>query len=150
MRIRHATLDDVTTIINMGERFHSSTVYGDVAGLDRETVAETLVGLIGGRGAIFICENESAVVGMLGVLVTNPWFNRKIKVTLELFWWVDEDSRKSGAGRLLFNALQAWWPERSEALIMLRTPNIEPEKMDRLYRMKGFTPWDQTYMLKKG
>lgn len=144
--VRPATGRDIPSIVEMGKRFHARTAYGALAPLDEATVLARLDReIVRERGVVFIAEGEGRTLGMLGATIGSPWFNERIKVAIELFWWVDEEARRSGAGRELLEELERWWPSRASGLLMMRTPNIEPALMDRLYRMRGFVPWDQYY-----
>jgi GNAT superfamily N-acetyltransferase len=144
--IRLATVEDIPVLVAMGKRFHSKTVYGDIAPLDDRSLVSVFDRLIAGDKGVLFVAGDDALTGALGAIITTPWFNTQCPLTLELFWWVDPEARRSGAGSALFDAINAWWPPRSRGLYMLRTPNIKPEVMDRFYRRRGFRVWDQYYL----
>lgn len=143
--VRAATVADIPAIVAMGQRFHSLTTYGVVVPLDEPSVARRLREEIQGEGVVFIAEAGGPPLGMLGATIAEPWFGPQ-KFVLELFWWVEAFARGTGAGLALLDAIEAWWPSRATALLMLRTPNLKPEAMDRLYRMRGYRPWEQMYL----
>ena len=146
LTLREAKNSDIQSVVAMGARFHAKTVYGAMGPLDIETVVNRVHALVNGAGVVFIVSDGERDVGMIGAYLTAPWFNAQIKIALELFWWVEEDARSSGAGKMLMEALEEWWPSRAKSLYMTRTPNIKPRAMDRFYLSKGFMPWDQLYV----
>ncbi len=146
--IRRAGIWDIPDIVSMGHKFHALTAYAHIAPIDAAALRERLLAMIHSRNGdvVFIAERDGMAIGMLGAIITGPWFNPHYRVTQEIFWWVEESARNTGAGSRLLEALEEWWPNHSQGLLMLRTPNIEVEKMDALYRAKGFIPWDGYYM----
>lgn len=145
--VRCATHADIAAVIEIGHRFHDATVYGQAAELDNPTLIERLGRLVQAKdGLLLVAEERGEIVGTLGAIVTTPWFNKHRHVMQELFWWVNPEARGTGAGGALFEALEDASERLGMPLLMMRTPNIEPAVMDRLYRMKGFVPWDSYYM----
>jgi hypothetical protein len=132
----------------MGCQFHALTAYAKYASLDEHAVRHQLFSMVRSSAGdvVFVAEREDhTLVGMLGASITSPWFNPSYRVMLELFWWVDTQARESRTGPALLQALEQWWPQYANGLLMLATPNIEPEKMARLYRMKGFVRFDSYF-----
>lgn len=147
--IRRAEAVDLGWIIELGREFHAATIYGKVAGYDERAVFKQLdfMRRHPSAGVIFVAEGEMGPVGMIGAIINAPWFNPLCLVAQELFWWVTPTARKTQAGALLLAELERWWPTvGAKGLLMLRTPNVAPKVMDRLYRIRGFTPWDGYYM----
>lgn len=147
--IRQAVPRDVDWMVQAGREFHGLTCYGKVAEYDPEAVRAQLQRMIvmPADNVIFVAEGGNGLVGMLGAFITPTWFAPKCRVAIELFWWVDPAARKSQAGARLLDELERWWPQRgARGLLMLRTPNVEPKVMDRLYRIRGYVPWDGYYM----
>lgn len=146
--VRPARADDISWCVETGKRFHAATVYGSVAQFDDGDVRLRVARMIAGwqDSVVYIAEEGGERVGTIGAVLNSPWFNLRSRFAQELFWWVVPEARKSKAGPMLLDALERWWPTRAQGLLMLRTPNIEPKVMDRLYRIKGFRPWDGYYM----
>lgn len=146
--VRVAGVTDIPAIVRMGKQFHGLTAYARNSTLDEADVRRQLLAMVRSEAGdvVFVAErSDRAIVGMLGAIVTSPWFNRGYRVMQELFWWVNPEGRRERAGGELLAAIEAWWPKYANGLLMLATPNIEPEKMSRLYRMKGFAPFDTYY-----
>lgn len=144
--VRVAKVEDIPAVIDIGQRFHQETVYGQIADLDDETLVERLSKTIARDGIVFVAESGGEIVGTAGAIITTPWFNKHQKIALELMWWVNPEARGCGAGSALFDALDNWSLRLGLHLVMMRTPNIAPQVMDRLYRMKGLVPWDSYYV----
>jgi GNAT superfamily N-acetyltransferase len=144
--VRPAAEADVPEILRMGRSFHEQTAYARVVSLNVDAVAARVRRLIAGEGFAQVAMMNGEHVGMLGASLTAPWFNPDYRVTQELYWWVEPSVRELRVGSRLLEQLEAWWPQHSNGLLMLRTPNIDTERMDALYRAKGFIPWDGYYM----
>ena len=71
----------------------------------RASIVDTMEFLIGNELGVLLMVGE---VGMVGGIATPDFFNRNKLGAAELFWWVDEEARGSGAGVALLNGLESW------------------------------------------
>lgn len=135
--IRDATADDIPVLLDMGERFAAK---GHIpCGYDRETMAQTFAHLIE-HGILLITEARD---GAIGALCHPHPFNRHHLTGQELFWW----SEAKGTGSALFDALE----RRIEALgvnsfSMIALEALRPEAVGALYRRRGYSPVEHSYM----
>ena len=144
--IREATEADTQDIMRMGRAFFARTAYADI-GFDEESVLDLVAKLIGSpEGLLLIAENPHPV-GMIGALRYPFYMNRHHITSQELFWWVDEDARASGAGLALVEALEQWvGSSGTHSLQMMCLESIEPERMSALYRRRRYRPAERTFM----
>lgn len=101
---RKAELSDIDWILELLKKFSDfySSKY-QLFGDDVEYSKSALTKLIDNH-VFIVCEDESkGPAGFICGLITNHFFNPKIKVLSEQFWYVDEKYRNSRAGLLLLN-----------------------------------------------
>lgn len=146
MKIRPATPDDFPHLIRMGLAFHAASCYSETVAPDVESFKRTVVEIASGPGAVFVAEEDGSVVGMAAATSSPHWFNQSHKIGQEVFWWVDEDKRGTGAGRLLMDALEEWARlSGCKTFCMASTANLRPEALARLYKRRGYVPQDIYY-----
>lgn len=135
--IRPATLADIPNLIAMGKTFTDKAGFADHVGYDEESVAALLEGLIAGAGICLVGDQCMAAA----LIYPHP-YNQAHLAAQELFWW--SEGRE---GMLLFAALEEAVRKRgAHSLTMITIQAIEPEKMGRLYRKRGFSPVEHHYM----
>lgn len=142
--IRTATAADIPALVEMGGRFFAASGFADSTSYDPDSMAHTFAQLIESEQGVLLVADG---VGMAGALVYPHYFNRHDLVAQELFWWVDEDARKSGAGSRLLLAIEAWAAERgAKSLIMLSLSALDAEKVNRMYENAGYRPAEQSFI----
>lgn len=137
---RAATEDDLPACLRMGRAFAAA------AGLDAddESMIVTLRSLMDG-GGLFV--TGSPLHGMAGVLVYRAYFNAAQVSAQELFWWVDEDARRSGAGRSLLTAIEAYAREAgAHTLTMIALDDVDGERVGAFYRSEGYRPLERNFV----
>ena len=84
---------------------------------------------------------------MLGFVVFPMFMNSKTTIAQELFWWVDEEARKTGAGIKILKQTEKLAKEHgAEALMMLSLSDLNGKKIGKLYESLGYKQKEQTYM----
>ena len=148
MNVRRAKREDFGTLIDMGEKFLAQTPWAHL-GLDAPSTAETLSELVANpNGLLLVAEEEDEIVGMLGALAFPHYFNKQHTVCQELFWWVEEKARGTGAGRGLLQAAEAWTKELgAKALMMISLRGVPgADAVDRMYEKAGYVPAEHSYV----
>lgn len=148
MKIRRATRDDFSGIAQMGERFLQQTQWASL-GLDLSSLYETLEELsTNSNGLLLVAEDEQGVCGMLGALKFPHYFNKQHWLAQELFWWVDERARGTGAGKGLLLAGEEWAKKAgAKALMMISIQGTpEAEAVAKMYSKAGYTPAEHNYV----
>jgi GNAT superfamily N-acetyltransferase len=143
--IRPATVEDVETIVDLGEIFHGQAGWADIADYVGEDCAASLTAMVESPDAIvLVAEEGGEIVGMAGGVTYPLYFNRGHRSGQELFWWVRPGCRVGGKllealeGEARLLGCQSW--------AMIALDKIEPELMGRLYRRRGYRASEHTYM----
>lgn len=143
--IRDAKPDDVGRILELGERFFNEAGWPRVASWDRESVIDTLEKLAT-EGVLLVAEDEGRVVGIAGAPVGPAYFNSAIRMSQELFWYVDKGAR---AGLPMLDALEAGCAAKgSHVHIQGAVSGLREGALDRVYRARGYTPAER-YFIKR-
>ena len=140
MTTRLATPDDMPELLRMGRSFAKA------AGLDAEdeSMATTLT-LLMDAGGLFV--TGEPIHGMAAGLLFPQYFRRSQIVAQELFWWVDPEARRSGAGRDLLAGMEAWARAGgAESLTMVALADLDGESIGRFYSSHGYTPLERHYV----
>lgn len=140
MTARLATEHDLLECLRMGRDFAKA------AGVpaDDVSMADTLKDLIGAR-SLFVVGHPSH--GMAGVLVYQNYFNRSRKAAQELFWWVDPEARRLGAGRALLVTIEAWAKEQgADTLTMIALDDVDGERVAQMYKGAGYKPLERNFV----
>lgn len=136
MRIRHATIDDMPALLDMGEKFYETTHYAASKPYCRETVAGLVKLML--DGVLLIAERDGAPVGMVGLVVV-PWlFNAAMLTATEVVWWVDPEAQKAGIGKALLEAIEPACRERGASTIVMMHLAESPPAASILYQRYGY------------
>jgi hypothetical protein len=137
---RRAVVGDLDWLLSELEAF--SRFFGSKHDLfeDSDYTRQAMIGMIENH-LVVIAETEEAVpVGFIAGVIIQHFFNPRLKVLSETFWWVTESHRHSRAGLLLLREFVAWgesncdWitfaletqsPVRDEALLKRGFKQIE-------------------------
>lgn len=134
--IRRATIEDVARVVELGAAFHAHSPWREVA-YDREATGDFVARVIGGLGAVFLSET-----GMVGGILSPLFFNPKVIVGVETFWWAPS------GGRLLREAFEHWAMVENGASAVqfsaLADENID--RIDAIYRRSGFQRAETAYL----
>lgn len=144
--IREATKSDVGQILDLGECFFDKAGWPRVATWDDRSVVNTLQKL-SQNGVLLVAEEGGRVVGIAGAPIGPAYFNDAIRISQELFWYVDPETR--GVGLPLMKALEAGCV-RKGAHVHLQgaVSGLRDEALDRFYRRQGYAPAER-YFIKR-
>lgn len=135
---RRATLADFDDIVRMLRVHHRVSKSERFAPFDETRARATLVGLATG-GLLLVAEQAGRIVGSLGAFVGQDHWCSPVKMAVELWWWVDPESRGSGAGREMAKTLNAWAKDSGAAfLTMTATDATDGAAVGEMYRRQGF------------
>lgn len=145
--IRRALPADLPALRRMAQAFHSASCYAQNVPLDLGSFAETVAGLASGTGGVvLLAERQGEPCGMAAAVAMRHWFNASHVTGQELFWWVDEGARGTGAGFALLAGLEDWARAAGcQTFCVASTANLTPEKLARVYRRRGYVPQDIFY-----
>ena len=139
--IRLAILDDMPELLRMGKAFFDVSGYGKLTDFNAQDTELILISLI---------EQDSLLTdgkgGMIGFLVFPMFMNSSYTLSQELFWWVDEDKRKTKLGVELLKAAEHQSKSLgAESMIMLSINDLNGDKVNKLYESLGYKRQEQTY-----
>lgn len=151
MIIRRATLADIPHLMRMGTAFHASLPYlKDAIPFDADTFGQRVYGMIpnvADNSAIFVAEKNGIPCGMAAAVVCSHWFNRNHRAAQEIFWWVDEDARRSSAGVRLFDALEDWVSRSgAQSMTVSSTSAENAPKVRKFFKRRGFVQNDINFV----
>lgn len=147
MKVRRATVDDVSALADMGVRFIERTGYAGRLPLDRDTFAFRLMPLVTHPAAFIAVTNDAeGLTGAIGAAVAPDLFTDASKV-LELFWWVEPRARGAKVGSALFDALTAWATESGAVSLGMIEPPNAPE-VASFYERRGLKRLETTWEMK--
>ena len=142
MIIRDATIDDFPDLYRMGIAFAAAAEMPEV---DPDTFYRSVEMLIS-DGILKVAVN-STICGGAGALVFPHYWNEKEIVAQELFWWVDENARKSSAAIRLLSEMESEAREKgAKSLIMITLDKLTPEVLERLYIRRGYRPQERAFI----
>ena len=140
--IRLAVKSDMPELLRMSQAFFNVSGYSDITTLDADDAEIILTSLI--ESNTLLTDGESA---MLGFMVFPMYFNHNTTMAQELFWWVDEDKRKSGVGLKLLRAAEKQAKELgAESMMMISIADLDGEKVNKLYKAMGYKPQESIFM----
>lgn len=143
MRIRAATADDLDVMVRMAARFLTETEYVGRLAVNEAQIRRfgerCLGGTLGGDSAILVAEEGGAVIGMIGLLVSEHPFSGE-RVAGELFWWVEPERR--GHGARLMRAGERWAAAHRATRIQMIAPN---DRVATLYARRGYARLETTF-----
>ncbi len=148
MIIRQATIDDIGALSAMGRAFLSYSPYGKHVAFDEASANETAKRLLEDEhSTILVAEAEGQIVGMVGGLIYPHYFNYESLVGQELFWWVNQEHRKTGVGIKLLNAFEQWVKSMGAHLnFMIALSDEHEQKITALYEMHGYKPAERIFI----
>ncbi len=144
--IRPAIPADIERLVAMGQAFFAETGWDKQAEFDIETFAYTSA-MLADAGLLFVAVSDG-VVGMAGAGISPSWWNKRILVAQELFWYIEPTHRaqKIGLGRALFEALEERVKSLGAVLFsMSAEEGMRSEALARLYRGRGYVPRERLF-----
>ncbi|MCK5616967.1 GNAT family N-acetyltransferase [Candidatus Pacearchaeota archaeon] len=135
---RLATLDDLSDMLVMGEKFFYSSGYQNDIDFCPHSTAITLINLIKNNTLLF---SEG---GMLGFSIV-PIFMSSDIMAQELFWWVDEDKRNTGLGIELLSEFERIAEENNARIVSMLCLDDSVPGIENIYKKRGYRRREQNY-----
>lgn len=139
MLVRPAGLDDVDTLVSLGQRMHAEGAYGFLP-YDQAKVRRRVTGYVTERvdACLLVAEHAGTLTGMLGGYLEEYFFCDE-RVASDVFVYVDPPYRGTTAAVKLVDAFCAWAAAHGAREVCLgissgvRTPQVE-----KFYEKLGF------------
>lgn len=148
IRIRQARLDDVEWILAQVSDF--SKFYGaafDLSG-NKEHGRKYISFLIE-QHFVRVSEIDGKLTGLIAGLVVPHHFNPDLKGLNELLWWVPDEFRKTGSGKLLLEAFLMYGEHNGFDFISFTLEDNSPVRESTL-TSRGFRMKEKTYIKEVG
>ena len=144
IEIRKATPSDLdwlmTRLLRLSEFAGTKTLLFE----DNDYSRAGLLNLID-KHVMFIAVRECQAVGFIGGYFVPHPFNPKVTMLSELFWWVDEDQRRTSAGGKLLNSFLEYGKAHADWIVFGLNTHT-PVKEDTILKL-GFTLHERCYLL---
>ena len=148
MEIRHATENDLPDLMDMGKSFFDASGFDRLTEYDDEGLFICMQSLMAsGNAALLVADEKGKVVGMAAATCMPLYFSPKNKLAHEVFWWVREEARNLGAGKLLLAALEAWAKAQGASVVgMSVLSESEQGKVVSMYARAGYLRMETAYL----
>lgn len=140
MKIRYATLEDIPTILDLGEKMVAESRF-QAYGLNRAKTAKTLAMMIGqpAHSVILLAERSPGqTVGMLAGYVVDFFFCDAF-VAQDRFFFVEPENRGSSAAVKLLVAFRRWAEQRKvRELNINMSVAVDMQRFNKMMSKLGF------------
>jgi GNAT superfamily N-acetyltransferase len=145
MNTRPATPDDIPRIVAMGRKFWSQTAYAPHVIYCPDSIAASALEMMAAR-LLVVAEVDGYVVGAVGLMAVPCYANRDVLTASELYWYVEDEYRDSGAGKALLAEIEdAARAAGVKLLGMMLLEAVEPEKAAAIYRRLGYQAGERSF-----
>jgi hypothetical protein len=145
--LRLATKEDLNTLVDFANSFHSTTPYNNLS-FDRDKVTLFINSLIEtkNKSTIIVLEIEDKAVGCIIGIVEEVIFGLDL-MSSELMFWVEEPYRGKDSWELI-KAYEYWAKEimQCKSCCLSRLEDSIGDKLDIKYKKDGYVPMEHTYM----
>ena len=140
--IRDATEADIPELLEMSERFQSVSGLAPFIPFDVQTAEATARLLMERRGLLIL--DIGRPVGFAAIGVMEHFWNKAVKVGIELGWWIEPEYR--GQGREMLHAVEARMRTLGATVMNMACLEAQrPKATGRLYERAGYTLVDHLY-----
>jgi RimJ/RimL family protein N-acetyltransferase len=142
--VRRAVIDDIQWILKQTSDF--ADFYGSKIRLDddKEHGYELIRNLVENH-VVFVFEQNGNKKGFIAGMITPHHFNPNILTLCELLWWVPEDYRSLGVGKILLDAFVNFGKENCDWITFTMEENTPAS--DKPLLDYGFKFKEKTYLL---
>lgn len=102
-------------------------------------------GLLAEQGILLVAEQDGRVIGMLGAGVIPAYWNARVMLAQECFWYVEPAHRKGIGSRLLREMEKRAVAKGARLCAMVAEHGLRGKAVGRLYEAKGYAPAESTY-----
>lgn len=144
MQIRPAEPADAEALVGMGEAFFKEAGWAERATFCPESFSRTL-GRIATNGILLVVEKDGRAVGMAGAVFSPAYWNEKVLIGQELFWYCEPLHRK-GAGKELLRQLESAAQARNVKFFgMVAEHGLRHEALAQVYKRAGYSLAEHTF-----
>jgi hypothetical protein len=141
--VREASEKDIDKLLIMARSFIKDLRHPLNVPVDDISLTKTIENLISSPDAVVLMTDNGAIGG----LVFPYFFNASVKTGQELFWWVNEDCRGTGEGKMLHEGFSDWVGKMGATSITMACLNNENlERLSALYVDAGYMPTETNFV----
>lgn len=146
MIIRAAIESDISECLEMARNFYDVAGYKKDVPFCADSCAEWMKFSIS-QGLLFVADAGQKLAGFV-IAVASPFImNRKYLAGAELAWWMEPEYRHGSAGIKLLKAIEDSAKKSGiKFWSMMSLEEVDPDKVDKLYRSMGYQKTENTYM----
>lgn len=146
MLIRNSTQGDYEALIAIGHKFFEFNPYRNHSSLDEMSLLRTFHQLAS-HHVLLVAEYEGRIIGTAGAFIAPVYWNNDDLQGLEAFWWIDEEYRSAGVGKLLRQALQNEAQRKGAKFWnMIALTESHHDMVCKSYEKAGMTHVETVYM----
>lgn len=147
MIVRRATAEDSEQYSRMAAAFHAASPIHSAVPFDSDGFANFFLSAIANPDmGVWATEKDGKLIGIAGALCYPMYFSPSHRVAQEIWWYLSPEARGSGAGKQMYDAIEAWAKEQgATALFMIALEDKRSDKMAKLYMRQGFIPMERTF-----
>lgn len=146
--VRKAEYADLGRYTELATQFIAASPISSVVPVAADSVANFLIGAVENpMVGVWLAEKDGVMVGICGAIKYPLYFSPQHTIVQELWWWLTPEARGSGAGKALYNTLEAWAQKNdAAALFMIALDDDRVEKTSKFYARAGFKPMERTFV----
>lgn len=148
MNIRFATPDDAIAVAEMVGAFYDAAVKDMLGPYDKLAMANLVAATsLSSDACTIVAEDGDRIIGAMCMASYNHPFKPSIRVAQEMFWWVEQESRKSGAGKMMLDYAEQWAKNIGcYSMVMATMHGIDHERNSAFYGRNGYRPFEYTHL----
>lgn len=145
--IREANHDDMWQLLELCEEFFYNSHLQEFCSFDEESMRGTLVQLLDSdKLLLLVMEKEGLIVGMLAMVTGDAFYNSKVMMAQELFWYVKPAFRGSIESIKLIKEAEKWATDiGAKVCILAHLLSENQDKLHRFYENSGFNHKEAFY-----
>lgn len=147
MNIRQMEYTDIEQLLVLGVEFYNASPHVGAIEFDLASMQEVLLNSLGNEiFRVIVAEKENELIGAIAVVKAPVFFNFAFNDAQELFWFVTEKQRNSGAGMQLLRAAENWAKENGCRELKMLTVDAESNPIVLMYKHRGYVRGEQTFI----
>jgi hypothetical protein len=146
--IRRAFLDDIPSILKLGEEFTTETGIPEI--FNPYFCQKILTHYIPSvDGVCLVLTHNKNVVGFIGGIVQQHMFNPEVVILVEMMWFTSKEYRKTTQNIKLLKEFEkvGITLNASQIYLTLRS-NLKADKVEKLYQRMGYIEQERTFTRK--
>lgn len=147
MKIRPATAEDTTKLIELCAEFYEASGFSEHIPYDPDSMEKLFNGLRLNGNIVLVADEDGALVGVLAAHLTPLYFNQNYNVAHELFWYVKLEVRSKGAGIRLLREYEETSKRMGASFAFVTSlEHLETDRVETIYRAHHYEPMERVFI----